>query len=151
MSDCHNWLGSARSKRRGPCCRAWVAAGAGPMSPSSCRMRRTSASLTPMPSPRASSSRIRRVPCSGCSRLAAWIALRCGVSGRGDPALSPKWQGVGFSPSRPRCCQRTTQLLNVPDATPTARATCASSPPRSTTALTAFTRNSSGYGCPPFR
>lgn len=67
MSDCQSWFGAARSKRRGGCSRAPVGSGRSVSIPSSCRIRRTSVSETPSASNRASTSRMRRVPCSGCS------------------------------------------------------------------------------------
>jgi hypothetical protein len=46
------------------------------MSPSSCRIRRTSFSDTPSASKRASTSRILRVPHSACSRLSVTTRSR---------------------------------------------------------------------------
>jgi hypothetical protein len=99
MSDCHIWLGPARSKRLGPCSRAGPA-GRGSMSPASCRIVRTCVSLTPSPSTRASTSRMRRVPYSGCSSRSPTTAccLACcatlvlrggGGAGLGTSASTP--------------------------------------------------------------
>ncbi len=77
MSDCHSSFGWARSNRRSGCSRA--GAGSRPSnSPSSCRIRRTSVSDTPSASKRRSTSRIRLVPYSGCSRFSAATASRFG-------------------------------------------------------------------------
>lgn len=80
MSDCHSWLGVARSNRRGPCSRA-VFAGAASMSPSSCRIRRTCCSEIPTASNRASTSRIRRDPQSWFSCFSATTWSRFTVLG----------------------------------------------------------------------
>jgi hypothetical protein len=79
MSDCHSWLGAARSKRRGGCSRAGAASAAG-ISPSSCRIRRTSVSDTPSASKRRSAALMRRVPYSGCSRRISVTASRLAVA-----------------------------------------------------------------------
>lgn len=100
MSDCQSWLGAARSKRRGRCGCEGDGGGVSGMRPSSCRMRRTSVSETPSASKRLSTSRMRRVPKSGCSlrtattasRFAAAAALRRsggGVGGTGVSASTP--------------------------------------------------------------
>lgn len=103
MSDCHSWLGSARSKRRGGCSRGPVAALASGISPCSCRMRRTSVSEIPSPSSRPSSSRIRLVPKRGCSPLTATTASRrIACAGVSAPARRPGDSGTSAStpPSR---------------------------------------------------
>lgn len=100
MSDCHIWFGAARSKRRGRCGCAGDGGGVSGIRPSSCRMRRTSVSETPSASKRARTSRMRRVPYSGCSvrrpttasRFAAAAAERRSGGGIG---------GIGVSASTP--------------------------------------------------
>jgi hypothetical protein len=67
MSDCHSSFGVARSNRRSGCSLAGVGSRAS-RSPSSWRIRRTSLSETPSASNRFSTSLMRRVPYSGCSR-----------------------------------------------------------------------------------
>ncbi len=97
MSDCQSWFGAARSKRRGGCSRAPGASSVSGMSPSSCRIRRTSVSLTPRASKRAKTSRMRRVTCSGCSirsattasRLTSGVPLAPTRRRRGVPETSP--------------------------------------------------------------
>ena len=82
MSDCQSWFGSARSNRcsGGP----GLAAGSGTVSssPSSWRIRLTVVSEIPSPWNRAIRSRMRRVPCSGCSRREATTAARRGSTPR---------------------------------------------------------------------
>lgn len=96
MSDCQSSFGCARSKRRSGCSRADVGSRSS-SSPSSCRIRRTSLSDTPSASKRLSTSLIRRVPYSGCSRLSAATASRFG-EGRGAGGTGG---GAGMSPSTP--------------------------------------------------
>ncbi len=75
MSDCQSWFGPARSKRRGRGSSLGVFASVS-ISPASCSIRRTSLSLIPIASKRLSTSRIRRVPYSGCAFFNASTASR---------------------------------------------------------------------------
>src|SRR6267143_3717226 len=79
ISDCQSWFGSARSKRRGPAS-SLRAPACGSSSPASCSMRLTSLSLIPIAWNRFSTSRIRRVPYSGCAFLSASTASWRGSS-----------------------------------------------------------------------
>ena len=100
MSDCHSWLGAARSKRRSACSRAGVGSRSS-SNPSSCRMRRTWLSETPSASNRFSMSLMRRVPSSGCSRFSAATASRLGSGGFG--LRTSGTNGFGTSASGPPC------------------------------------------------
>jgi len=114
MSDCHIWFGRARSKRRGGLGPRGRCAGAAPIRPSSCRIRRTVASDTPSPSKRARTSRIRRVPALGSSRLACTTACRRGSLSRSTPLLGSAWpRFFGMRPSTPPSWYRRTHVFTV--------------------------------------
>lgn len=87
MSDCQSWFGSARSKRRSGCSRAAVLAGS--INCASCSILRTSVSLTPIPSNRFSTSRIRLVPYSGFAFFSAITISRRGSSASFGFAVLP--------------------------------------------------------------
>jgi len=96
MSDCHSSFGPARSKRRSGCSRP-AAPGRASRSPSSWRIRRTTLSDTPNASKRRSTSAIRLVPYSGCSRFSPATASRRGSGAFGFGA----GRGCGNSASTP--------------------------------------------------
>lgn len=126
MSDCQSWFGSARSKRRSGCARAGVAAGASGISPSSCSTRRTVVSDTPSPAKRASTSRIRRVPHSGCAcRVSTTWTRRasfCFASARAT-AFAAAPVSFGFSASTPPWRYSPMYFCTAPNDTPNATAT----------------------------
>jgi hypothetical protein len=94
MSDCQSWFGSARSNRRGAGSSRGVLAGASIL-PASCSIRRTSVSLTGSASNRFSTSRMRRVPYSGCAAFSASTASR-----RGSSSFPPRGAGPFFFGNR---------------------------------------------------
>ena len=79
-SDCHSWLGSALSKRCGEGLAPGFLRGASRLGarPSSFNTRRTVVSEAPSPKKRFTTSRMRRLPACGCSRLTASTASRRG-------------------------------------------------------------------------
>ena len=144
MSDCHSWFGAARSNRRGGCSRAPVASGASVSSPSSCRMRRTSVSETPSASKRASTSRMRRVPCSGCCCRSATTARRRASVTRVRIGL----RCPGSSASAPPPSYSASQFWIVPMLGPSMRETSAMLDLPFSTASTTRSRNANGYPMP---
>ena len=142
MSDCHSSLGSARSKRRSGCSLAGVGSRSS-RSPSSCRIRRTSLSDTPSASKRRSTSRMRRVPYSGCSFLTARTASRLGSTGR-SPGGASGGGTLGISAPSPPFRYRLSQSDTVVAASPKTRATSRIDAPSSATSFTARSRNSTG-------
>jgi hypothetical protein len=102
MSDCHIWFGRARSNRRGGCSRAPVV-GAWSINPASCSSVRTCVSDTPRPSKRASMSRIRRVPYSGCSRRSPTTASRRVSAARSGSSTAAAPGVFGASATGPPC------------------------------------------------
>jgi len=146
MSDCHIWLGSALSKLRGGCSRA-PALGLCSMSPASCRMRRTSVSLTPSASKRPSTSRILRVPYSGwsCRRLVTacwrvWVVADASCTGRPG--------GLGVRASSPPLSYLASQLHTVVLEIPKALHTCPIGMLPSTTSCTTRSLTLRGYPTP---
>lgn len=147
MSDCQSWFGAARSKRRGGCSRAPVGSGASTSSPSSWRILRTSVSDTPRASKRASRSLIRRVPCSGCSCLAATTASRF-ASVAAVRLRDCSGGGVGTSASTPPFSYSASHFWIVATLGPRVRDTRSTDALPSSTASTTRSRNASGYARP---
>ena len=147
MSLCHIWLGAARSKRRGFFASRVRDPAASPISPSSCSTRRIVVSATPSADSRASTSRILRVPQSGCVCLASTTACR-----RGSPSsvrccrLGPATSGTRPSSPWSRC--RRSQLLTVCVPIPNSLAASLTLVSCSSTSLTTRSRNSTGYEFP---
>lgn len=142
MSDCHSWFGSARSNRRGGRSRATGAARAA-TSPSSCRIRRTSDSLTPSASKRESTSRIFRVPHSGCAvRVATTASRRASVLA--VFAFGFGVRGAGSSADGPPSRYRRTHSVTVVTLRPNARAIPDMLAPPVTTWSTTRRRSSTG-------
>lgn len=143
MSDCQSWFGSARSNRRSGCSRGPELEVASGSRPSSFRIRRTSLSDTPSASNRLSTSRIRRDPYCGCSRLTRTTASRRGSDLTGLGALE---RGRGISALTPPRRYAVTHPDKVVVPRPNVRATALAGVPRSTTSRAARIRNSAGYG-----
>ncbi len=122
MSDCHSWLGTARSKRRGPCSRA-RASGVAWMSPSSCRNRRTACSEIPIAAKRFSTSRIRRVPQSWCSRLSSTTCSRTGDVFSGRSPRLPACLRLDSSAAGPSLRNAVVHFCTAAPETPNAAAT----------------------------
>jgi hypothetical protein len=146
MSDCHIWLGAARSKRLGPCSRAAVGSRAS-RRPASCRIPRTCVSLTPSPSKRASTSRMRRVPYSGCcSRsptTASCLACAATVCRRGGG-----FGGLGTSASTPPLSYAFTQLTIAVTLGPKSRDSLPRLTPPPSACSTTRSRSTNGYALP---
>jgi hypothetical protein len=146
MSDCHIWLGAARSKRLGPCSRAAVGSRVS-SSPVSCRIARTCVSLTPSPSKRASTSRMRRVPYSGCSERSPTTAC-CRACAAAVTRRGGGFGGLGTSASTPPLSYAVTQLTIAVTLGPKRR----ESFPRLTVPLiacsTTRSRSANGYALP---
>lgn len=148
MSDCQSWFGSARSNRcwGGP----GLDTGAGTLSssPSSWRIRLTVVSETPRPSKRAITSRMRRVPCSGCARRVCTTASRRGSAPRGSFTDSFRL-GAPSSAHRfvsaPYLRYRRAHSVTVVAGIPKACDTVAFDIPRSTTACAICRRTSGGH------
>ncbi len=139
MSDCQSWFGSARSKRVSGCSRS-VGRGCCSSSPSSCRIRRTSVSLTPSASNRSSSALIRLVPYSGCSIFSCFTAARFGSLADFARGFFPG--RFGLSPSSPPLSYALCQAYTHCRLRPNARATSPQCAPPFT-ACTTSNRNSS--------
>lgn len=148
MSDCQSWLGDARSKRRGPCSRAGLGGGASAIRPASCRTRRTSVSLTPRPSKRASTSRMRRLPQSGCSSRTA-VTASCLVRAAWLAGLGGGPLTCGTKASMPPVVYASTHSRIVFGAGPSSSPTRSAGTFCSRTSSTAFSRSASGYAFGP--
>jgi hypothetical protein len=112
MSDCHSWLGAARSKRRGGLSPRSTGPGVGGVAiPVSASTRRTVVSETPSASKRWITSRIRRAPYSGCSSLRAVTAATTGSLLSSGLGLRPT--AFGFSASSPPSWYATNQFRIV--------------------------------------
>jgi hypothetical protein len=141
-SDCHNWFGSARSKRWGE--GEGLARGLtrGFDSPSAFNTRRTVVADAPIPKNRRIASRIRRAPASGSARFAAKIASRRAFSGRGIDRATRVGASSAFAPP---CRYTRTHSSAVVYATPNRVAASCALTPWSTTARATSTRTSSGH------
>jgi len=143
ISLIHISFGRERSNRLGGCSRAGFGAFHS-IRPSSCRIRRTCVSLMPSASKRASTSRILRVPYSGCSSLTSSTAcFFCSAALLGF-LVPPPLRFFGTSAAAPPSSYFAIHDLIAAGLGPNDSDTSATGRPCSSTASTALMRTCSG-------